>query len=127
MSSSRMKSKKSKGQSRLTLADRFARLLAEKRRRQMARALDTPPAPPAPTMPTISTAEETWRAERAAWSAAVQSGYQAPAGEIANVMDGLTPRGVDKKGRKVSFVETGYRPRRRWMSTPDEFEEFDLL
>jgi len=29
------------------------------------------------------------------------------AGEIANVLEGLTPDGHDAQGRKVSFVETG--------------------
>ncbi|MBA7614373.1 hypothetical protein ES703_21637 [subsurface metagenome] len=34
-------------------------------------------------------------------------GLNAPAGEIANIIDGLTPDGFDKKGNKVSFVERG--------------------
>lgn len=34
-------------------------------------------------------------------------GLNAPVGEIANIIDGLTPDGFDKKGNKVSFVETG--------------------
>ena len=32
-------------------------------------------------------------------------GLNAPAGEIVNIIDGLTPDGYDKKGNKVSFVE----------------------
>ena len=39
------------------------------------------------------------------------------AGELANVLEGLTPDGYDAQGRKVSFVETGQPLKRRGISS----------
>ncbi len=50
---------------------------------------------------------ERWREKRSRWvkHCTENPGYDAPAGELANMIDGLTPDGYNKKGRKVSFVE----------------------
>lgn len=50
-----------------------------------------------------------WKEKRERWAKyySEHPGLDAPAGEIANMIDGLTPEGHDKKGRKVSFVESG--------------------
>lgn len=50
-----------------------------------------------------------WRKEREYWFKYYKEhpGYDAPAGEIANIIDGLTPSGYNKEDRKVSFVERG--------------------
>lgn len=53
--------------------------------------------------------KEKWNQERKAWLKRYSKNpeLQAAAGEIANMVDGLTPKGYDKKGKKISFVETG--------------------
>jgi len=81
----------------------LAELLAERERRRK-RAAEREAARAA------KEAEEKWAAARAAVDPANLS-----AGELANMIDGLTPDGHDKRGRKVSFVETG-RPARRGLS-----------
>jgi len=43
-----------------------------------------------------------WAAERASVNP-----ERLCAGEIANMLEGLTPSGKDKRGRKVAFVERG--------------------
>ena len=92
-------------------------LLEEKRRRQKAKELKQPAA--LPTTATVAVPEEgspkkakpdlqkkapdpleTWKAKRS-------EKRDFSAGEIANLLDGLTPDGYNKKGVKVSFVETG--------------------
>lgn len=52
---------------------------------------------------------ERWREKRERWTkyCTENPGYDAPAGELANILDGLTPDGYDKTGKKVSFVERG--------------------
>lgn len=57
-------------------------------------------APAAPVNPQDPL--EIWKAKRAR---AMKRGLSA--GEIANMIEGLTPDGFDKEGRKISFVETG--------------------
>ena len=37
----------------------------------------------------------------------LMKGYEPPGGELVNFLEGLTPDGYDKLGRKVSFVERG--------------------
>ena len=48
-----------------------------------------------------------WTKQREEFRQAVLRGYEPMDGELANVIDGLTPDGVDRQGRKVSFVEYG--------------------
>jgi hypothetical protein len=102
MNSLKTKSKKSKGPSP---TKKLVRLLAEKRRRSELRARAAELSRSGPdkgdSVPT------TWKAERSAWSERCLKGYSPPAGEIANVAEGLTPGGKDKQGRQVSFVERG--------------------
>jgi len=62
-----------------------------------AKGQDMPAAPADPRDPL-----EVWKAKR---SRAVKRDLSA--GELANMIEGLTPDGFDKKGRKVSFVEGG--------------------
>lgn len=52
---------------------------------------------------------KSWKEKREHWSKHYKEhpGFEAPAGELANMIDGLTPDGYDKKGRKLSFVERG--------------------
>jgi hypothetical protein len=51
-------------------------------------------------------AEQTeFERKRREFSERVREGYSPSAGELANILDGLTPDGYDKFGRKVSFVE----------------------
>jgi len=50
-----------------------------------------------------------WKRKRKAWFKhySEHPTSEAPAGEIVNILEGLTPDGYDKQGRKVSFVEQG--------------------
>lgn len=50
-----------------------------------------------------------WKKKRDRWTKyySEHSDLEAPAGELANMIDGLTPDGYDKEGRKVSFIEQG--------------------
>lgn len=50
-----------------------------------------------------------WKRKREAWIKyyAEHPGLDAPAGEVVNMLDELTPDGCDKNGKKVSFVERG--------------------
>jgi hypothetical protein len=68
------------------------------------------PVPSTQKLPEIPKAKEedfaeTWKMQRETWAASVRAGYDPLAGEIANMLEGLTPYGRDKQGRKVSFVE----------------------
>jgi len=83
--------------------------MAEKRRREALRAKAEKLAAIEPPK-AQGDFEATWKAERAAWSAASLAGYDAPAGEVCNMLEGLTPSGRDRKGRQVSFVERGKSP-----------------
>ncbi|GEM_PF-2335236 len=56
-------------------------------------------------------AEADWAAKRASVDPSSLS-----AGELANLFDGLTADGYDRRGRKVSFVETGRPLKRRGIS-----------
>lgn len=49
----------------------------------------------------------TWKKERAEFAQKCKDGRSPEGGELANFMDGLTPAGYDKNGKKVSFVERG--------------------
>jgi len=53
------------------------------------------------------TPPKSWEEKRKDWIKhySENPGLSAPAGEIVNIIDGLTPDGYDKKGNKVSFVE----------------------
>lgn len=48
-----------------------------------------------------------WMEKRAHWIKRYKEHpeYDVPAGELANMIDGLTPDGYDRTGKKVSFVE----------------------
>lgn len=48
-----------------------------------------------------------WKREREEFAQRCKDGYSPEGGELANFIDGLTPRGFDKAGRKTSFVERG--------------------
>jgi hypothetical protein len=51
-------------------------------------------------------AEQTeFERKRREFSERVGRGYSPSAGELANILDGLTADGFDRLGRKVSFVE----------------------
>ena len=110
MSSRRARLQRSK--SKLKLTDRLAQLKAERERRsRLKKAVQ-----PAETKPKEAEAE--WRQARQKWSAAVSAGYDPPAGEIINVAEGLTPKGKDRRGRQVSFVEYGQPVSIRRFSEP---------
>lgn len=88
-----------------TLKQRLEDLMKEKK----ARAVDqnvglTNQAPISKKNPGKS-----WKEKRERWAKRYKEhpGIDAPAGELANMIDGLTPDGYDKQGRKVSFVERG--------------------
>jgi len=49
-----------------------------------------------------------WKKERAEFTQKCREGYSPEAGELANMIDGLTPDGYNKNGKKVSFVERGW-------------------
>jgi hypothetical protein len=70
--------------------------------------LQAGPAPvkrdPGPPSATSESPAESWLAER---SAARANPDDLCAGELANILEGLTPSGKDKRGRQVSFVEKG--------------------
>jgi len=55
------------------------------------------------------TPPKSWEEKRKDWIKRYSEnpGLNASAGEIANIIDGLTPDGYDKKGKKVSFIERG--------------------
>jgi hypothetical protein len=80
--------------------------MAEKRRREALRAKAEKLAAIEPPK-AQDDFEATWKAERDAWSAASLAGHEAPAGEVCNMLEGLTPSGRNRQGRKVSFVEQG--------------------
>jgi hypothetical protein len=48
-----------------------------------------------------------YQRKRLAFAELCRAGYQPSAGEIANLLDGLTADGFDRLGCKVSFVERG--------------------
>ena len=50
-----------------------------------------------------------WEKKRKEWFEYYKKNptFEAPTGELANILDFLTPKGYDKEGRKVSFVEAG--------------------
>jgi hypothetical protein len=51
-------------------------------------------------------AEQTeFERKRREFSERVRGGYSPSAGELANILDGLTADGFDRLGRKVSFIE----------------------
>ena len=54
-----------------------------------------------------SEAEIEWRRKRAEFAQRCREGYSPIAGEIRNFVEGYTPDGFDKQGRRVSFVERG--------------------
>ena len=74
--------------------------------------IDDKPAPtpakrrrdPGPPSATSESPAEAWLAER---SVARANPDDLSPGEIVNVLEGLTPSGKDRSGRKVSFVERG--------------------
>jgi hypothetical protein len=76
-------------------------LLKEKRKRQKAKKKQKaqPIQEPGHAQ---ETPLEAWKRKRAAREVEELEG-----GEIANMLEGLTPDGYDQKGRKVSFVERG--------------------
>lgn len=45
--------------------------------------------------------------KRREFAARCAAGYEPSAGELANMLENLTPDGFDKLGRKVSFIERG--------------------
>jgi hypothetical protein len=49
----------------------------------------------------------TWQRKRKEFQEFCLRGYESSVGELANMIDGLTPDGFDKSGKKVSFVEEG--------------------
>ena len=61
----------------------------------------------------LKRAEDAWRAKRAAADPASLC-----AGELANMLEGLTPDGFDRMGRKVSFAEHGEPLYRSGISGP---------
>lgn len=101
---------------------RLADLIAEKLRRRHASAADhigpaaesTSPIQANAAGPTLklSAAARAWEDER---SEAAKRPESLEAGEIANMIEGLTPSGKDRQGRQVSFVEHDH-PRRRGIS-----------
>ena len=112
MSSWRARLQRSK--SKLKLTDRLAQLKAERERRsRLKKAVTYQPDEVKP-----KDAEREWREARQKWSAAVSAGYDPPAGEIINVAEGLTPKGKDRRGRQVSFVEYGRPVAVRRLSIP---------
>ena len=108
MKSSKSKSKKRKKKSP-GIIEKLSRLLAEKARREALRARSEQLSQLFPGSPKDEgTPAEIWKKKREAWTSQSSRGlYEPLAGEIANMLEGLTPDGYDRNGRKVSFVEIG--------------------
>ena len=82
-------------------------LIKEKKRRQ--RAKKKAAATQEETQPKRVGHATKWRAKRTEWHRRYMGnpGLEPPAGELANILDGLDPDGYDKQGKHRSFVETG--------------------
>lgn len=95
------------------LKKRLNELLREKKDRSetMAMAMNQTPGSQEKkeAAPKEKTPPESWEEKRKDWLEKYKKnlGLEAPAGEIANMIDGLSPDGYDKKGRRASFVERG--------------------
>lgn len=87
------------------------RILEEKKARAVAHKVGLTNQAPTSKMGPVPKKEPagSWKKKRARWSKYYKEHpeLEAPAGELANMIDGLTPDGYDRKGRKVSFVERG--------------------
>jgi hypothetical protein len=91
------------------IAERLARLLAEKSRRRLARTT-IPEGQPFQREKELDQDDPAaiWKAKREQW--AKENGEtmdEVPAGEVANMLEGLTPDGYNRKGKRASFVEEG--------------------
>jgi len=95
------------------LKKRFNELLREKKARAVAVAMAMNQIPGSQEKKGAVLKEKTppksWEEKRKDWIKCYSENPElnAPAGEIVNIIDGLTPDGYDKKGNKVSFVERG--------------------
>jgi len=58
-----------------------------------------------------------WKLAREKFAQMCKEGYEPAPGELANMIDGLTPDGYDKRGVKVSFIERGVKKTGKRIST----------
>jgi len=94
-----------------TLKQRLADLRKENKARTAAQNVDLTNQAPTRKEESVSKGKpsKSWKRKRQAWIKhySEHPDFEAPAGEIANILDGLDPEGYDKSGRKVSFIERG--------------------
>ena len=55
----------------------------------------------------LSAGFQRWEKEREEFTVRLKKGHSPKDGELINFMEGLTPGGMDRNGRQVSFVEKG--------------------